>query len=579
MSDIDRYSSIPSEKQQKNLWERELDLIWSVPNNFVNGVTERTQELIKNPMSAAPEIATAAAMAGLATYLLKRPAALCGFLKSTKILAPLDKNPEALMAGISKYAPKIGLGLLGLDVTNRVAQPMIDTAFNPQHHDYDKKWLGKNLGSMMIDYPLMGAAGIGGAATVELGPGAISGIRAMAKSFKSFRTTLDEPIQMAPGNDGAGMKTVLQTKETGIDRQQSLMRNLSEDEAHAVIRRFYTKAPQSAVDEARQLSKMKPEQMADHIKAQDYPGDKGLLQRVHQNRTISDPEILSIAEKHRILPDEVVQLMDIAMKDRELFNEIRAVCTTGVDEIIYGQGVEHQTAAAMKELLNDVEKASNMRFDASPPGLPFKPQQKVEATSADPELRTWVEDNSDYLTSVFRQPLEGELSRPEIIRYPSHTEVVMPGHSRIERVIHRPDGSIDVKAKNGLNARVDSDVKDRVILYTPEGNYAGFEWIPEPTTGRLRSLLTDNQIQKSANEHGLSESFYKRAATASFDEIVKMAQQINKLHASRIPGLGFSLDTAFEEILQMRTIRQFGFGENKTSAPWKRYYQNLKTQD
>ncbi len=596
MSDVNFKGAIQGKAPEKNVWERELDLIWSIPQTFANGVVERAKEVMDNPLSAAPEVLTAATLAGLGTYFMKKPAALCRLLQSSKILAPLAKNPEALVAGITKYAPKVGLGLLGLDVGNRFAQPMLDTAFNPKNHEYDKKWLGKNLGSMVVDYPLMGAAGIGGAATVELGPGALSGLRAIAKSIRKPTTMspvyegvgtakavpeLHEPLKMSQLDDGLNIKDTIRASEAAHSGQP-FMRNLSGNEAETLISRYYTKAPQEIVDEVRQLSSMKPEQIAKHMEAdaESYSGTKYLLERVHKNRTISDSDVLEIAHKHQglVLPDEVAALMDIAVQEPAVFSEIRRACTNGVDRVFYGRGVPHETAKKMGDLLNDIERAGNMRFDASPVKPQIQRLEKPKVETSDPELSPWVEENKDYLSFAFRKHVEGELSKPDIIRYPNQTEVVMPSHSHIDRIIHRGDGSIDIKAKHGLTAKINPELKDQVFLYNQEGQFAGFEWIPDPTTGRLRSLLSPEQIAKMAKETNLSESFLQRAATATFDEIAQIVAQLEKIRIAQISDIRFCFDTAFEPIYQMRTIRQFGFGQNKDCGPWSGYYKNVATK-
>lgn len=188
---------------EQNVWLREWQLISSLPQTFVNGIAERAKEIQSNPWSCAPEVIGAAVVTGLTVGATKRADLLCRLMQSTKILAPLAKSPELLLANINWLVPRAALAFTGLDIGNRFVQPMWDTGWNPGNLENDKKWLGKNVGSIVVDYPLMGVGGLGGAMTAECGPAAIRSLRGSAAMLKQMFATSSLKSAQRVSLDGA----------------------------------------------------------------------------------------------------------------------------------------------------------------------------------------------------------------------------------------------------------------------------------------------------------------------------------------------------------------------------------------
>ncbi len=181
---------------EKNALEREWELICSIPQNLTNGIADRMQELKDNPLSAAPMMLGAFAIGAVGAYFSKKPEALC------KMLTPLVKNPEAVATNIMKWTPKVGLAWMGLDIGRRFAQPMVDTAINPKNLEYDKVLLGKNLGSAVVDYPLMGIGGLSGHLSTDLGMKALPGLLAMSKGLEIPELVYEGMPTKVAGNKG-----------------------------------------------------------------------------------------------------------------------------------------------------------------------------------------------------------------------------------------------------------------------------------------------------------------------------------------------------------------------------------------
>lgn len=135
----------PNEHSLSQILAREGELLKSLPHTITDGVNERVQGAISNPLKTTAEVAGAIAIGVGLSVARKNPQALFG-----------------LCGTLSKYAPRAGAVLLTADVANRALVPMVDTAINPETLDLNKQRLGRNLGAAAIDYPLMLAAGAGG---------------------------------------------------------------------------------------------------------------------------------------------------------------------------------------------------------------------------------------------------------------------------------------------------------------------------------------------------------------------------------------------------------------------------------
>lgn len=146
---------------------RECALWSSAPQHIAAGVGKRVAEIQKNPMSAVPEVLTAAALGATVAYFAKNPAALA---TTIRVVAPLCKNPEKTAEGIRWLAPHAGAAMVGADLGLRAGVPSVDTLLNPTSLEKNKILLGSNLGSAVVDYPLMGLAGTGGALSLGLTP-------------------------------------------------------------------------------------------------------------------------------------------------------------------------------------------------------------------------------------------------------------------------------------------------------------------------------------------------------------------------------------------------------------------------
>lgn len=182
--------------QEKSGLEREWELLCSIPQNLTNGIADRMQELKDNPLSAAPMMLGAFAIGAMGAYFSKKPAALC------KMLTPLVKNPESVATNIMKWTPKVGMAWMGLDIGSRFAQPMFDTAINPNNLEHDKVLLGKNLGSAVVDYPLMGIGGLSGHLSTDLGMKAMPALLAMSEGLKGPQLALEGIPTNISGNKG-----------------------------------------------------------------------------------------------------------------------------------------------------------------------------------------------------------------------------------------------------------------------------------------------------------------------------------------------------------------------------------------
>lgn len=128
---------------KSSLLERELELFSSVPSEIWEGMKNRGQQMMDNKLLTGVEIVGAAAIgAGIAIA---------------------SKNPGAITGQIARYAPRVLGTVAAVDMSLRVGKPMYEAGREGGSVELAKRQLGANLGSALIDYPLMAASGFAGA--------------------------------------------------------------------------------------------------------------------------------------------------------------------------------------------------------------------------------------------------------------------------------------------------------------------------------------------------------------------------------------------------------------------------------
>jgi hypothetical protein len=134
----------PEEKVDNSFSEKlhsEVGLLASIPGHIGSGVISRLQDVLDHKNLTAIELAASFGVAVGLTFASKNP---------------------GLIGDVARFTPKLFLGLTALDIGRRFGGPMIDTWRHPANLERDKQWLGNNLGSALVDYPLVAAAGYGG---------------------------------------------------------------------------------------------------------------------------------------------------------------------------------------------------------------------------------------------------------------------------------------------------------------------------------------------------------------------------------------------------------------------------------
>ncbi len=152
----------------------EWELLKALPETALKGVTERVNEIQRDPSSAIGEVLTAMTIGAGIAYFSKNPKYLASAVGT---LLPRCQNAERVATTIKNLVPHVGAAILGIDMALRVAVPMIDVGLNPNNLDKDKELLGYNLGSAVVDYSLMGLAGSAGAMAADITPPAINSLR------------------------------------------------------------------------------------------------------------------------------------------------------------------------------------------------------------------------------------------------------------------------------------------------------------------------------------------------------------------------------------------------------------------
>lgn len=138
-------SPVLANSTEPSLLEREGQLLLGGLQRLPQGVVNRASHAWENKGETAAEIGIAFAAGTALALCAKNPQALWGFC-----------------GGLTRAAkPVLAMGL-GLDVVNRIGSPMLAVGQDGSKLEEQKEALGKNLGSMMVDYTLMGAAGYAG---------------------------------------------------------------------------------------------------------------------------------------------------------------------------------------------------------------------------------------------------------------------------------------------------------------------------------------------------------------------------------------------------------------------------------
>jgi|AGTN01.1.fsa_nt_gi hypothetical protein len=121
---------------------RELELFSSIPQEIGEGIKNRGQQMMDNKLLTTVEIVGAAAIgAGIAIA---------------------SKNPGSIAGQIARYAPRVMGYAAAADMAVRIGEPMVEAGRDGGSLALAKKQLGANLGSAVIDYPLMAASGLAG---------------------------------------------------------------------------------------------------------------------------------------------------------------------------------------------------------------------------------------------------------------------------------------------------------------------------------------------------------------------------------------------------------------------------------
>lgn len=119
----------------------EGSLLASLPSEIGGGVLNRLTFDAHHKISTALEIAT-------------------GFVFAAG-LTVATRNP-GLVGRLASYAPALFLGATAFDLGRRFAGPMLDTWTHPADLERNKQWLGDNVGSALVDYPLVALSGFAG---------------------------------------------------------------------------------------------------------------------------------------------------------------------------------------------------------------------------------------------------------------------------------------------------------------------------------------------------------------------------------------------------------------------------------
>ena len=145
---------------------RECALLAGAAQKIGDGICNAAQDAWKNPERNTKMMGDAA-VGGLAIALLAKNPAILG-----KELQPLCEFGLA-------HGGKIGAACFAVDLSQRTANPLIDTWHSSERLSANKLILADKLGSAFVDYTLMGAAGLAGA---KYGPGALSHVRNFAET-------------------------------------------------------------------------------------------------------------------------------------------------------------------------------------------------------------------------------------------------------------------------------------------------------------------------------------------------------------------------------------------------------------
>lgn len=132
---------------KSSLVERELELFSNAPKEIWEGMKNRGQQMMDNKLLTGVEIVGAAAIgAGIAIA---------------------SKNPGTIAGQIARYAPRVLGTAAAVDLSLRVGKPMYEAGREGGSVELAQRQLGANLGSALIDYPLMAASGFAGSKAVK----------------------------------------------------------------------------------------------------------------------------------------------------------------------------------------------------------------------------------------------------------------------------------------------------------------------------------------------------------------------------------------------------------------------------
>lgn len=150
-----------------SLVERELELFSNAPKEIWEGMKNRGQQMMDNKLLTGVEIVGAAAIgAGIAIA---------------------SKNPGAI-GQIARYAPRVLGVAAAADLSLRVGKPMYEAGREGGSVELAQRQLGANIGSALIDYPLMAASGFAGSRVARtaglLTPETLGGQRAPISAFE-----------------------------------------------------------------------------------------------------------------------------------------------------------------------------------------------------------------------------------------------------------------------------------------------------------------------------------------------------------------------------------------------------------
>ncbi len=167
-------------------FSRECELFAGAAGNLCDGIKNAAQDAWSHPEKSTKMVADAAAC-GLAIALIAKNPAILG-----KGLQPVCEFGMA-------HGGEIGAGLVSIDLSQRMADPIAATWRSPDSLAMNKQDLGNRLGSVVVDYTLMGAGGLAGG---KYGPASLQYFGDfMAFNFRA------RPSYALAGTAGAGSFT------------------------------------------------------------------------------------------------------------------------------------------------------------------------------------------------------------------------------------------------------------------------------------------------------------------------------------------------------------------------------------